>query len=78
VCSTPLHLRAEAGVKLQGKLFLESRAEEMLEAEAEGTVEGLSVFHFMEEALMIRGGRWVLRDCLMRQHRTRRATGAHT
>ena len=77
VCGHALHVVAEPGVKLTGQLYLQggsagspaTREEEMAteafalwEQAVPGTFEGLTIAHFMEGAVFVRGGSWQLRE----------------
>lgn len=86
VCGHALHVRAETGVKLTGQLYLQggasgsaaSREEEMSagrfsgwEETTPGIFEGLNIAHFMEGAVLVRGGSWHLRKHRSGSRRTR-------
>lgn len=94
VCGHALHVRAEPGVKLVGCLYLQggasgsaaSRGEEAipgwlfggLEQAREGLLEGLAISHYMEAAVLVRGGSWLLRECtITSSRRARSVTAVH-
>ena len=61
VCAQPVVLEAEAGCTLRGKLTLQAGT--LNRSSLIGTVRGLKIAHFMEEAIQVNGGSWALTDC---------------
>ena len=54
-------LEAEEGCTLRGKLTLQAGT--LNRSSLIGTVRGLKIAHFMEEAIQVNGGSWALTDC---------------
>jgi len=73
VCQQPIHVHAEEGVVLCGKLCLQGGA-----AAGTGTVTGLHLNHFMEEAIAVREGQWLVKDCVVSSSRRARASTSIT
>ena len=61
VCAQPVVLEAEGECTLRGKLTLQAGT--LNRSSLIGTVRGLKIAHFMEEAIQVNGGSWALTDC---------------
>ena len=70
----PVLLLAEANVTMKGKLVLQGGS--FSSPHRRGTVRGLKLRHYMEEAVNVMGGHWIIEDCEIDSTKRTRASSA--